>query len=220
MSPVALVTGASRGLGFALAKALGAAGWQVVALARTTGGLEELDDAIRAAGGAPATLVPADVTDGAALERLAAALAARHGRLDLLAHAAAVAPPLAPAGHVADRDWDRAMAVNARAADRLAGLFAGLLRSAGHGLALFIDDPLEGKFAGAYAATKAAQRAVVAAFAQECARIGPEVRLFTPPPMPTALRARFFPGEDRGELAPPDTVARRLLAALPRPAPG
>jgi len=114
---VALVTGASRGLGHALALEAAARGAHVLAVARTVGGLEELDDAVRAAGGA-ATLVPLDLTDDPALDRLAAAIAGRWGRLDLWLHCAAHAPPLAPAAHVDAKDLDRAIAVDARAPDR------------------------------------------------------------------------------------------------------
>ncbi|HEU0223700.1 MAG TPA: SDR family oxidoreductase [Paracoccaceae bacterium] len=218
MTGVALVTGASRGLGYAVAKAFGAAGWQVVALARTVGGLEELDDAIRAAGGEAATLVPMDLADDAALERLGPAILERWGRLDLLVHCAVHAVALSPAGHVEPRDFDRAMAVNARASLRLIGTLDPLLRASPGGHAVFLDDPMGGKFAAAYAASKAAQRAIVTAYAEEARVIGPRVTLFTPPPMPTALRARFFPGEGREGLTPPGTVAERLMQRITAPA--
>ncbi|MEM9196461.1 MAG: SDR family oxidoreductase, partial [Pseudomonadota bacterium] len=201
-APCALVTGASRGLGYATALALGGRGWQVIALARTVGGLEELDDAIRSAGGLPATLVPADLTDAAALPRLGLAIHERWGRLDLLVHCAAHAPPLAPAPHIAEKDADRAWEVNAQATQRLIVMADPLLRAAAAGQAVFCDDPTSGKFWGAYAASKAAARALVAAYGAEAQRTGPAVLSVVPPPMPTALRARFFPGEDRAGLTP------------------
>ena len=110
---LALVTGASRGLGFALAAALGAAGWHVLAVTRTAGGLEELDDRIKAAGGS-ATLAPMDVTDAKAMEHLAQSVAARWGQLGLWVHAAIHAAPLAPAGHLDARDFDKSVACNLR----------------------------------------------------------------------------------------------------------
>lgn len=211
---IALVTGASRGLGYATAAALGARGWQVLAIARTVGGLEELDDAIRAAGGPSATLVPADITDSAALPRLGLAIHERWGRLDLLVHCAAHAPPLAPAPHIADKDMDRAMVVNGTALQRLIVMADPLLRAATSSHAVFCDDPAGGKFWGGYAASKAAARALVTAYAAESVRTGPKVSLFAPPPMPTALRARFFPGEDRTRLSPCGEVAEALLSSI------
>ncbi|MEM9048872.1 MAG: SDR family NAD(P)-dependent oxidoreductase [Pseudomonadota bacterium] len=211
---IALVTGASRGLGFATAAALGARGWQVIAFARTVGGLEELDDTIRKAGGPPATLVPADITDKAALPRMGLAIHQRWGRLDLLVHCAAHAPPLAPAPHIDDKDADRAMAVNGLGLQRLIVMADPLLRAAEAGRAVFCDDPVDGKFWGGYAASKAAGRAIARAYAAESVRTGPDIRLFVPPPMPTALRARFFPGENRDSLTAIDRAAEALLASL------
>jgi len=212
---VALVTGASRGLGHALAQALGAAGAEVVALARTTGALEELDDSIRAAGGPRATLVPMDLTDDDALARLGAALHGRWGRLDLLVHAAAHAPPLSPVEHVDAKDLDKAMAVNARAVQRLIMVLDPLLRLAPAPRAAFFDDPHDtGRWHSAYAASKAAGRVFVETWAAETERTALEVRLLTPPPMPTATRARFRPGEDAAALTPPAEAARTLLPEI------
>jgi len=215
--PLALVTGASRGLGAALARALAGRGWQVLAVARTQGGLEELDDRIRAAGGT-ATLAPLDLTDEDAVAGLARAIRGRWGRLDLWAHAAIHAPPLSPVGHVDARDLARALALNVTATARLVALLGPLLSGGGDarpGRALFFDDPAAGKpFHGAYGATKAAQVALARSWQAEGARIGPAVSILTPRPMPTALRARFHPGEDRAPLADPDAEAARLLDLL------
>lgn len=210
---LALVTGASRGLGFALAAALGAAGWHVLAVARTTGGLEELDDRIKAAGGS-ATLAPMDVTDAQAMEHLARSIAGRWGRLGLWVHTAIHAAPLAPAGHLDPKDLDTSLACNLRATARLIPLVEPLLR-AGKGTALFLDDPHAGeKFFGAYGSTKAAQIALAKSWQAETANIGPRVLIESPRPMATATRARFFPGEDRARLADIRDEAARILAAL------
>ena len=219
-SKTVLVTGASRGFGFAAAKALGAAGAHVIALARTVGGLEELDDAIKAAGG-EATLVPLDITDDAGLSRMGAAIHGRWGRVDLWLHTAVSAPPLSPVEHAPEKDFDKAHAVNVRAFLRLVRVVDPLLRLAERPLALVAADDRAGeKFHGPYAATKAAQSALTQAWAAEAAkRI--TVAEVVPPPMPTAVRARFYPGEDRARLTPIDEAARRLIARLGQPvAPG
>jgi NAD(P)-dependent dehydrogenase (short-subunit alcohol dehydrogenase family) len=216
VSRIALVTGASRGLGHAVASRLGGAGWQVVAVARTVGGLEELDDAIRRAGGPPATLVPLDLADRDGIARLAAAVMTRFGGLDLLIHCAVHAVPLSPVAHVAPKEFDRAMAINAGATLALIAACEPLLRARPGSEALFCDDPAAGKFHAAHAASKAAARAIVAAWAGEMAAIGPRVSLFVPLPMPTASRSRFHPGEAPGALTPPALAAERLLATLAR----
>jgi NAD(P)-dependent dehydrogenase (short-subunit alcohol dehydrogenase family) len=211
--PVALVTGASRGLGYAVALALGARGDQVVALARTVGGLEELADAIEAAGGPTPTLVPLSLTDEGGLQRLCLALHERWGRLDLAVHAAAHAAPLAPAPHLADKDFDASVEVNLRGTERLVVMLQPLLAAAGR--FVYVADNRAGQpFFAAYGATKAAAEALVRSWAAETARIGPRILLFHPNPMPTALRARFYPGEDRAALAPCADEAARLLAML------
>jgi len=210
---IALVTGASRGLGFALAGALGAEGWHVLAVARTVGGLEELDDRIRAAGGS-ATLAPLDVTDEKAMTHLANSVVERWGGLDLWVHTAIHAAPMAPAGHLDLKDLDKSIATNLRATSVLIPLMEPLLR-ARQGAALFLDDPHGGeKFFGAYGATKAGQMALARSWQAECAKIGPRVLIETPRPAATATRARFFPGEDRAALADIHDEAKRLLAAL------
>jgi NAD(P)-dependent dehydrogenase (short-subunit alcohol dehydrogenase family) len=214
----ALVTGASRGLGFAMAAALGAAGWHVIAVARTVGGLEELDDRIKAARGdgtgGQATLAPMDITDDKAMAHLAQSVAGRWGGLGLWVHAAIHAAPLAPAGHADMKDFDKSVATNLRATAALIPLLEPLLRARA-GTALFLDDPRAGqKFFGAYGATKAAQIALAQSWQAETVKIGPRVRIETPRPMATATRARFFPGEDRAALADIHDEAARLLALL------
>ncbi|MGG7644445.1 SDR family NAD(P)-dependent oxidoreductase [Rhodovulum sp. YNF3179] len=211
---VALVTGASRGLGAAMAEKLAGDGVHVVALARTTGGLEELDDRIQAAGGT-ATLAPMDVTNEDAIRQLCRAVHDRWGRLDMIVHAAIHAAPLSPAGHIDARDWDRSIDVNLRATGRLIALAEPLVQAAEAGRAIFFDDPHAGeKFFGAYGATKSAQVALARSWQAEMARTGPAVHVLAPRPMPTATRARFFPGEGRAGLAAPADEAARLLAEL------
>jgi NAD(P)-dependent dehydrogenase (short-subunit alcohol dehydrogenase family) len=210
--PVILVTGASRGLGHALALAEARRGAHVIALARTVGGLEELDDAIRAAGGS-ATLVPLDVTDDDGIARMGAAIAQKWGRLDGWWSCAVHAPPCAPAAHADAKDVDRAHAVNARAVQRLIRVLDPLLRAAPAGFAALTDDAREGQpFFAPYAATKAAARAWWDAWAAETAKSPLHVLRLTPPPMPTALRARFFPGEDRAALTACADAATALMA--------
>lgn len=207
----ALITGASRGLGAALAVAL-APSHHVIAVARTTGGLEELDDRIRAAGG-QATLAPMDITLPEAMQGLCRAIFDRWGGLDLWLHCAIHAGPLAPAPHLADKDLDRSIAVNLRATARLIAYVAPLLGQTGR--AVFFDDPRGGApFFGHYGTTKAAQIALAQSWQAETRRIGPQVLILAPAPMPTATRARFHPGEDRGTLSAPLDEARRLLPAI------
>jgi len=212
---IALVTGASRGFGYAVADALGAAGWHVIAVARTVGGLEDLDDSISAKGGS-ATLVPLDITDDAALARMCLSIFERWGHVDLLVHAAITVAPLSPAGHVPEGDWDKMLALNIRATQRMITMLDPLLKAAKNGTAILPEDSsqISRPFMAAYGASKAAQQAIWESWAAESTSTGPSVTAFAPNPMPTALRARFFPGEDRSTLAPTRDEAARLLASL------
>ena len=215
MSPkIALVTGASRGLGFHIAEQLALGGWQVVAVARTVGGLEELDDRIKASSAPSAlTLAPMDITNDDAMRHLCASIHARWGKLDLWVHAAIHAAPLSPAGHIDLKDWDKSVAINTRASGVLLGFVEPLLGT--EGTALFFDDPRAGeKFFGAYGATKSAQIALARSWQAETVKTGPRVLIETPAPLPTATRARFFPGESRGHLADIAAEARRLVALI------
>ena len=214
MTLPALVTGASRGLGHAVALAL-APERHVIAVARTVGGLEELDDAVRARGGT-ATLAPLDVTEDGAMQHLCRDVFDRWGGLALWVHCAIHAPPLTPAVMIDAKDFDRAMSVNASATRRLIAYVAPLLGP--DGTAVFLDDPMaDAKHAGCYGASKRAQIALAQAWALEST--SPRVLIHTPAPMPTALRARFLPGEDRARLSPCADEAARLLGALDDSAP-
>lgn len=214
---IALVTGASRGLGSAMAEQLALRGWHVVAVARTVGGLEDLDDRVKRVGlpGAGGlTLAPMDVTTDDAMRHLCRSIHDRWGGLGLWVHAAIHAAPLAPAGHIDPKDWDKSIATNTRATGMLIPMVEPLLR-AHRGTALFLDDPQAGKpFFGAYGATKAAQIALARSWQAETAKHGPRVMIQTPEPLPTATRARFFPGEDRTRLANIQAEAARLLDLL------
>lgn len=210
---LALVTGASRGFGAAIAEALAADGWHIMAVAKTSGALEELDDRIQSAGGS-ASLGPLDVAEPEQMAHLAQSVGARWGGVDLWVHTAIHAAPLCPAGHIDAKELAKSTAVNMTATAQLIGLIEPLL-IARKGTALFFDDNRAGqKFFSVYGATKAAQMAMVRSWQAETAKVGPRVVIAEPKPMATALRGRFFPGEDRSVLADRHDEARRILAAL------
>lgn len=211
MTQLALITGASRGLGSALAEAL-APTHHIIAVARTTGALEELDDRIKAAGGS-ATLAPMDITVPEAMATLCRGIHDRWGKLDLWAHTAIHAAPLTPANFTAAKDWQKSLAVNATATSVLIPYVAPLLGQEGQ--AVFFDDPRAGeKFFGTYGATKAAQMALARSWQAETVKTGPKVQILAPKAMPTGLRGRFFPGEDRAALTPIQDEAARLLPQI------
>ncbi|MCZ8152130.1 MAG: SDR family NAD(P)-dependent oxidoreductase [Rhodobacteraceae bacterium] len=213
---IALVTGASRGLGSAMAEQLALRGWHVVAVARTVGGLEDLDDRVKSArlpGAGALTLAPMDITNEDAMRHLCRSVHDRWGHLDLWVHTAIHAAPLAPMGSLDAKDWEKSIATNTRATGLLIPMIEPLLRAAPDGgTAFFPDDPKAGqKFHGAYGATKAAQMALARSWAAEATKHGPRVLIAEPAPMPTATRARFHPGEDRAKLADIRSEASRLL---------
>ncbi|PRY78940.1 NAD(P)-dependent dehydrogenase (short-subunit alcohol dehydrogenase family) [Yoonia maritima] len=211
MTKIALITGASRGLGAALAKAL-APTHHIIAVGKTVGALEELDDAIQAAGG-QTTLAPMDITVDAAMQQLCRGIFDRWGKLDLWVHTAIHAAPLAPTGHIGPKDLAKSLSINIEATSRLISYVAPLLGETGK--AVFFDDPRGGeRFFGAYGATKAAQIALARSWQSESVKTGPEVKILSPEPMPTATRARFYPGESRDVLTDPNIEAARLLPEI------
>ena len=208
---IALVIGASRGLGAALSEAL-SPDYHIVAVARTTGGLEELDDRIQAKGGT-ATLAPMDITDPNAMATLCRSIHDRWGKVDLWLHTAVHTSALTPAHFIDPKEWAKAANINVTATSVLIPYIAPLLGETGH--AIFFDDPRAGeKFYGIYGATKAAQMALARSWAVETERTGPRVSIIEPAPMPTAVRARFHPGEDRDVLTSTADEAARILVLL------
>ena len=210
---IALVTGASRGLGRATAIELARLGAHVVITARSQGGLEETDDAIRAAGG-QATLLPLDLHDGAALDALGPSLFERFRRLDILVHCAASLGRLTPAPHILPDDWADVVAVNLSSTWRLIRSLGPLLTIAEAGRAVFVTDDLAATpraYWGAYGATKAGAANLVRTWAAEIEGGRLRVELFNPGPMATRLRAAAMPGEDPTTLPRPETIAPRLV---------
>ncbi len=206
---MALVTGASRGIGQAAAIELGRRGAHVVLVARTQGGLEDTDDAIRAAGGV-ATLLPQDLMDGAALDRIGPSLAQRFGRLDMLVHAAGVLGKLTPVGHITEKDWSTVVGVNLNAAWRLIRTTDPLLRAAPAGRAVFLGDRRAQEpwaYWGAYGATKAAMEYLVRTWAHELETMGVRVTLFDPGPVAGRFHGGAYPGIDPTTLRQPADVA-------------
>lgn len=210
---IALVTGASRGIGYALARALGREGAHVVAVARTVGGLEELDDALRAAGGS-ATLVPLDMRDFAGIYRLAAALNERHHRLDVLVGNAAVAGPRSPLDHIEPQAWDEVMAVNVTANWHLIRAMDPLLKHSNAGRAVLVTgraSRMARAYAGPYSASKAALNVLARTYAEETTATSIRVNVFDPGPTRTRMRAQVMPGEDPMTLPPPEEVAEKIV---------
>jgi NAD(P)-dependent dehydrogenase (short-subunit alcohol dehydrogenase family) len=210
---IALVTGASRGIGKAAALKLAEAGAHVVAVARTVGGLEELDDAIRAVGGS-ATLVPLDLKDSAAIDRLGGALNERYHRLDVLVANAGILGPLSPLGHVEPKAWDEAIAVNVTANWRLIRSMDPLLQASDAGRAVFLTSGITSHpraYWGPYAACKAALEMMARVYAAETATTRVRVNLFNPGPTRTRMRAQAMPGEDQTTLERPDKPAAKIV---------
>jgi NAD(P)-dependent dehydrogenase (short-subunit alcohol dehydrogenase family) len=209
-SRIALITGASRGIGHATALALAKAGAHVVAVARTQGGLEELDDEIRKETGEGATLVPLNMTDTDGIARLGAALHERHGKLDILVGNAGIAGPSSPLGHIDLKPWNDVIAINVTANFQLIRCMEPLLKASDAGRAVFITSGAAHKalaYLGPYAASKAALDTLVRVWAHETATTNLRVNLFSPGPVRTRMRAAVFPGEDPMTLDTPEQVA-------------
>jgi NAD(P)-dependent dehydrogenase (short-subunit alcohol dehydrogenase family) len=221
-SRLALVTGASRGIGYEIALGLAKAGAHVVATARTQGALEELDDAIVAATGENATLVPLDITDGQAVDRLGAAIYERWGRLDILVSNAGDLGLLTPLAHLDPKVWDRSLAVNMTATYRLVRSMDPLLRRSEGARAIFLTTGVASMpkaFWGAYAATKAGMEAIVRTYADETDNTPIRCILLSPGPMRTRMRMQAFPGEDPNDLTPPAEIVPLVIELVTEPRP-
>ena len=206
---IALVTGASRGIGHAAALALAKAGAHVVAVARTQGALEALDDEIKAATGQPATLVPMDIAEADGLDQLGLALHQRFGRLDIMVHAAAMLGPMTPVAHIEPKHWDKVVALNLTASYRLIRAMEPLLRASEHPRAIFLTSgrAIRPKaFWGPYGVTKAGLEHLVRTWADELEQTKVRAVLLDPGVMRTRMRAEAMPGEDPAGLPDPSEI--------------
>jgi NAD(P)-dependent dehydrogenase (short-subunit alcohol dehydrogenase family) len=213
----ALVTGASRGIGAATAKALAAAGAHVILVARKVKALEEVEDAIHAAGGS-STIAPLDLAEPDAVARLAAAVAGRWQALDILVLAAAYLPELTPAAQIDPKQFNQALLTNVVATQALIAGFDPLLRRAAAGKLIGLTSSVAAApraYWGAYGATKAAFENLLATYAAEVERLAPlRVAIIDPGATRTQMRARAYPGEDPASVKPPEVVADRLVALI------
>jgi NAD(P)-dependent dehydrogenase (short-subunit alcohol dehydrogenase family) len=213
---IALVTGASRGIGRPVALALAKAGAHVVAVARTVGGLEDLDDEIKAVGG-NATLVPLDLKDFAGIDRMAAALFERWGKLDALFGNAGILGPLTPVTHLQPKAWDEIMAVNLTANWRLLRALDPLLRKSDGARVLMVSSAvarLHRPYWGGYAISKAALEMLTFTYAAECNGTNVKANALNPGPTRTKMRAEAMPGEDPMTLPAPEELAPLIVELL------
>ncbi len=212
---IALITGASRGIGAAVAERFAREGAHLILVARTVGGLEEVDDRIQALGADPATLVPIDLMDYEKIDQMAAAIYERFERLDVLVGNAATLGILSPVGHIDPAVWERTVALNVTANWRLIRDFDPLLRASGSGRAIFVTSGAARSpraYWSAYAATKAALEALVTCYAGETASSDVRVNILDPGVVRTDIRAAAFPGEDPQSLPPPDSITGDFVA--------
>lgn len=210
---IALITGASRGIGAAVAKHFAAEGAHVILTARTTGGLEEIDDAIRAKGG-QATLVPMDLLEYDRIDQLGGAIAQRFGRLDVLVGNGGRLGALTPMSHIDPSQWERTMGVNLTANWRLIRIMEPLLKLSPAGRAIFVTSgAADGRhpYWGAYAVSKAGLEAMVKTWAGELNKTKLRVNLLDPGAVRTRLRAEAYPGEDPMKLKPPEAVTEAFV---------
>ncbi len=210
---IALVTGASRGIGYHAALAYAKEGAHVVAVAKTVGGLEELDDEIRTAGGS-ATLVPMDITDYEAIDRLGQSIDQRWGRLDMFLANAGILGGLSPLGHFDPKEFEKVMAVNLTANWRFVRSLDPLLKASDAGRAIFMSSGAVEKcapFWGAYSISKAALEALAKTWAAECTSTNVKVNMVNPGAMRTAMRAQAMPGEEPETLPHPAEIADDLV---------
>lgn len=210
---VVVVTGASRGIGYFAALEAARRGAHVIAIARTVGGLEELDDAIQEVGSST-TLVPMDLSDGEGIDRLGAAIFDRWGKLDGLIGNAGQLGVLSPLPHIAPKEFEKVMTANVTANFRLLRSFDVLLRQSDAGRAVFVSSNAAKSskpFWGLYAASKAALDAMVKSYANEMANTDVKANIYYPGSVRTAMRAKAMPGEDPDTLPSPSEIAPRLV---------
>jgi NAD(P)-dependent dehydrogenase (short-subunit alcohol dehydrogenase family) len=206
---IALITGASRGIGQAVAIRFAREGAQVIATARDVAGLEATDDAIRAQGGSPCVLVPLDLREGAAISQLAQAVAQRFGRLDVLVGNAGVLGELSPIAHTSPEEWERVLQVNLTANMQLIRAFDPLLQQSGAPRALFVSSGVARAlhpYWGAYAVSKAALEMMVKLYAAENEKNRLRANMIDPGAVRTRMRAQAMPGEDPEQLPPPAAI--------------
>jgi len=215
----ALITGATRGIGAAIARAYAAEGAKLILTGRTEGALAEMDDAVRAAGAEPATLVPFDLTDLDKIDTLAAEIGKRHGKLDILVGNAGILGSLTPIAQIDDKMWNEVLTINLTACQRLIRAFDPLLRQSDAGRAIFVTSAVGQEvraYWSAYAVSKAALDMMVRIYAAETAKTRIRVNLVNPGGTRTGMRANAFPGEDPLTLKTPDDIAPIFVAlALP-----
>jgi NAD(P)-dependent dehydrogenase (short-subunit alcohol dehydrogenase family) len=211
---VALITGASRGLGAAVAERFATEGAHLILVARTQGGLEETDDRVRAVGG-HATLVPLDLTQFDEIDRMASVVAARFGRLDILVGNAARLPTLTPVGHLPPQEWQAGIDINLTANWRLLRAFDPLLRRSEAGRVIMVTSgapALGSAYWAGYAATKAALEALTLSYAAEMEHTPVRANLLDPGPLRTSMRVQAFPGEDPATVRPPEEAAPAFVS--------
>tara|TARA_B100000242_G_scaffold163449_1_gene116820 strand:+ start:917 stop:1561 length:645 start_codon:yes stop_codon:yes gene_type:complete len=209
--PLALITGASRGLGAEFARVLSST-HHIIAVSRTVGALEALDDQIKKSGGS-STLAPIDLTDQNAVAQLCRSIFERWGKVRLWVHTAIHAAPLGPVITVDNKDWEKSVTNNLTALAKLIPMVSPLLEEDSKAV-FFEDNTIMEKFSSIYGATKAAQIHLVKTWQNECKSTGPQIYVLQPNPMPTAVRARFYPGENRKKLQSVETEAKRLVSLL------
>jgi NAD(P)-dependent dehydrogenase (short-subunit alcohol dehydrogenase family) len=212
----ALVTGASRGIGRAIARALALQGAQVIASARTKGSLEDFDDEMKALG-APVSLLRLDLKDGAQIDALGPTLYQRFGRLDIFVGNAGVLGPMTPLGHVSEKDWSETLAVNLTANWRLIRTLDPILRLSAAGRVLFLTSGAAQRcraYWGPYSVTKAGLEALAKTYAHETQSTPVRVNLLDPGKVRTKMRRQAYPGEDENTLPPPEALAPLALSLL------